>query len=370
MHNRIPPIHPPKQPVLQKTPLPMTSQPVIGLPRVPLGRKQAPFLMGPKQKPLRPPVLSHQNVHPQLIRKEQPFPRNANIPQRKSDYMKPTKMSKDRNEEYLAKLRDPEFVQNLTRSYVFHHTDPSNGKTADVNRNVVGQGPVSYVPQAPIDPFFFRPEASTPKNENTGTRNNQIITKANIQKQSSFTRHELPPLDLIAPPSRPVSSKRLSINNKPEVVYRADNKGYVDTNPLSPYERRNTIYKRITTRRPIYTTIATEPTTTTESTTTTLPQTISNPDLITSTTTNNPIAEHISSLLKQYLSTDAQNVNIARVDEGSDTLIASEPVQTLSESSNIVIEDVNQINDILLNDEGFASYLAHLQEQKEGNEIA
>merc|ERR1711997_1263767 len=75
-------------------------------------------------------------------------------------------------------------------------------------------------------------------------------------------------------------------------------------------------------------------------------------------------ATHISSP-----SSDAHEVNIARVDEGSDTLMATEPVQTLSESSNIVIEDVNQINDILLNDEGFASYLAHLQEQKEGNEI-
>merc|ERR1711997_1138540 len=75
-------------------------------------------------------------------------------------------------------------------------------------------------------------------------------------------------------------------------------------------------------------------------------------------------ATHISSP-----SSDAHEVNIARVDEGSDTLIATEPVETLSESSNIVIEDVNQIYDILLNDEGFASYLAHLQEQKGENEI-
>ena len=31
----------------------------------------------------------------------------------------------------------------------------------------------------------------------------------------------------------------------------------------------------------------------------------------------------------------------------------------------MVIEDINQIEDILLNDEGFASYLTHLQEQKQ-----
>jgi len=40
-----------------------------------------------------------------------------------------------------------------------------------------------------------------------------------------------------------------------------------------------------------------------------------------------------------------------------------------SVSNNINIEDANQIEDILRNDEGFASYLAHLQEQKENNFI-
>ena len=171
-------------------------------------------------------------------------------------------------------------------------------------------------------------------------------------------------------------------------------------------------------------------TTTTESTLAPEPSTVS--DKVTeqytliASTTSNPIAEHISSLLKQYLSTDkdsnskegdgvptllyddkqntvvleyvapdgekkhhrednlhasisstkvfekddsssnkqANTENIARVDEGSDTLIAS-GLPKVSDSNNVVIEDVNQIQDILLNDEGFASYLAHLQEQKE-----
>ena len=38
-----------------------------------------------------------------------------------------------------------------------------------------------------------------------------------------------------------------------------------------------------------------------------------------------------------------------------------------SEHDNVVIEDVNQIQDILLNDEGFATYLQHLQDQKENS---
>jgi len=442
-NKRIPPIHPPRQPILQKAPLPMTSQPVIGLPRVPPGRKQAPFLMGHKQKPLRPPVVSPQNAPPQFVRKQQrpithhirgnsnsaPFKRNPNFPnkytQENPDYIKPTSRSRQENEDYLAKLKDPEFVQNLTRSYVFHHTDPTTNKNADQNRNIVGQGPVSYVPQATIDPFFFRPQTPSKAKSNTN-RNSQIITKTNnkisLQRQSGFHRHELPSLDLIAPPSQPVSSKRISINTRPEAVYRAQNDK--DTNPLSAYDRRNTIYKRITERTPIVSTTTTELPSSTERITM---KNMESSSLI--PTTNNPIAEHISSLLKQYLSMDSSNnhkkgtptlsyddkqntvvleylspdgensnksnedesnnlvssmkvseangspsikqssnTNIARVDEGSDTLIATEATEA-SESNNVNIEDANQIQDILRNDEGFASYLAHLQEQKEHNFI-
>ena len=97
--------------------------------------------MGPKQKPLRPPVVSSPNARPPLAR-TQPYQtsnrRNTNVPTSKysqtdPNYIKPTKMSKSENELYLAKLKDPEFVQNLTRSYVFHHTDPTASKNADQN---------------------------------------------------------------------------------------------------------------------------------------------------------------------------------------------------------------------------------------------
>ena len=411
-NKRMPPIHPPKPPVLQKTPLPMTSQPVIGLPRVPPGRKQAPFLMGPKQKPLRPPVVSTPNLQPPLNRQNpNSNRRSSNIPT-DSNYITPTKMSKSENELYLAKLKDPEFVQNLTRSYVFHHTDPASSKSIDQTSNVVGQGPVSYVPQRQIDPFFFRP-----KHESEPVQNNHLRSQfrknndINLlhQPQTGFKRHELPPLDRIAPASRPVSSKNINrLQNKPHVVYKAVERN--DPNPLSAYERRNSIYKRITTRMPISTT-------TTITTTTTVPTSTT---VHSSTSTSNPIAEHISSLLKhltdgnkngenedgvptllfddkqntvvlEYVSPDGENQkpekidsntpsasddsnikddmkdeNIARVDEGSDTLIANElPID--SEHDNVVIEDVNQIQDILLNDEGFATYLQHLQDQKENS---
>ena len=92
-------------------------------------------------------------------------------------------MSKGEMEDYLAKLKDPEFVQNLTRSYVFHHTEPSINKHPDQNKNVVGNGPVSYVPQT-SNPFFFRHKSTS----GNGNLNNQIITKSNkvrnLQRQS------------------------------------------------------------------------------------------------------------------------------------------------------------------------------------------
>jgi hypothetical protein len=74
--------------------------------------------------------------------------------------------------------------------------------------------------------------------------------------------------------------------------------------------------------------------------------------------------EQLSYSTKSYghVRKPSSDSNIARVDDGADTLIATEPHEGSAEINNVVIEDVNQIEDILLNDEGFKSYLAHLRE--------
>ena len=170
-----------------------------------------------------PQHKQHQQYHqnPTMIRKN-PSLKNR-YPPINSDYVMPTKTSKEQTEAYLAKLKDPEFVQNLTKSYVFHHKDSSNNENADNDRNIVGYGPISYVPQA-SDPFFFRSKSAPNKisYHNDKTRQSNKFTRP--QKSSGFVRHDLPRLDLIAPPSRPVSKESDLINNRLDVnvVYQPE----------------------------------------------------------------------------------------------------------------------------------------------------
>ncbi len=119
---------PPPPPLLKRprppnnAPLQMTSQPVIGLPRVPVGRKQVPFLTN-KQR-MRPPTMAtiappkpntrrHQMAHPGGPPGGYPHQRLPNA----QAAAQRIQLSSD---EYRQKLKDPEFHQvnngYLTRS--------------------------------------------------------------------------------------------------------------------------------------------------------------------------------------------------------------------------------------------------------------
>jgi hypothetical protein len=104
---------PPAPPLLRRprpanTPLQMTSQPVIGLPRVPPGRKQVPF--SPK-KPPRPPVLLDLPGIPQP--KHRHYHRPTTLPN--------NHVIKLKAEEYKQKLQDPDFHQVIPFSAKKNH---------------------------------------------------------------------------------------------------------------------------------------------------------------------------------------------------------------------------------------------------------
>ena len=66
--------------------------------------------------------------------------------------------------EYLAKLNDPEYVQNLTKAHVYHDKEIRNkgqGSRGQATRQpLIGSERVTYIQDS--NPFFFRQKAGEP----------------------------------------------------------------------------------------------------------------------------------------------------------------------------------------------------------------
>ena len=325
-----------------QAPLPMTSQPLIGLPRVPPGRKQAPFL---SKQPLRPPLVKEESDDLPITRKRVQLPALPPPPLRRpmrkrpiqvnNDYVKPTTINQDSLREYLAKLNDPEFVQNLTKARVYHDKELHQPNIQRTAANIGDQ--VTYIQDS--NPFYFRNKPLK-------------VVKEFVKPTPAYN----PALDEIAPPSKPI---RTSGVTKPEITV---------------------VYRPVQTREPIRNPQSTTTTTTTTKTTTTT---------TTTTTTEDPVAAQVSLLLQQYLAASADDKsgdvpsllydpeNNAVVLEyetttGATTTTAStsdskpeastEASTTAANNDNVVIDSEDQIKDILLHDEGFATYLTHLDD--------
>ena len=71
-----------------------------------------------------------------------------------NDYVKPTSINQRQLlKEYLAKLDDPEYVQNLTKAHVYHDKELRAKADGPLRQPLIGSERVTYIQDS--NPFFL-----------------------------------------------------------------------------------------------------------------------------------------------------------------------------------------------------------------------
>ena len=117
-------------------------------------RPSAPDVSGDNVVIRRNPVAAP--APPPLRTRARPRPIKVN-----NDYVKPTSINQRQLlKEYLAKLDDPEYVQNLTKAHVYHDKELRAKTDGPLRQPLIGSERVTYIQDS--NPFFFRQKAREP----------------------------------------------------------------------------------------------------------------------------------------------------------------------------------------------------------------
>ncbi len=242
------------------------------LKKPPAQREQVPFIGQPQE--VLPPPLENLRDYQTSFESEPVVP----VPQDVVPIAAPSQMVSLPKQVYFykMKLKDKNFHANLTKAHVYHFEGPPHdevedeyfdGREAYLAQAI--QPPISYLQDS--NPFNFRPPVAQKQSAHQEPLRNELP----LEEINTTTTP--PPLDKFAPAARPVRKETKISKPDFDLVYRPD--------------------QRITSRpRPTTTTTAS----TTTTTTTTTP---ASENVFEDATAESPIAEHISSLLREYLTT-------------------------------------------------------------------
>jgi hypothetical protein len=310
------PIPPPRlppnfsRPRPDHAPMPVTSKPFLGLPRVTLGRTPAPtFASSEEFQPSMPKrrQLSHSGLIPDR-------PEFSSVHDPESAELLAN------SEDYKNKLSDPDFFQNITKAHVFHATNLNDDDNLRLDDPVIAAAaPVQFSPNVfqiqDLNPFGKKPDAV--RTEPNYPPQQQQQQQQPPQPQPKTIHPEQPRLDEIAPAARSAHQSKDGHVDRPEVVYEpTDIYNPTDFYGKKPEVRRVDEYQHLLNsfyEGPVQVTddvtAPTEPPMLeelTESVDETIATTESSTNVEPETTTTvyiDPIAEHVNKLLRHYLTT-------------------------------------------------------------------
>ena len=296
-------------------PMPITSKPFIGLPRISLGRTPAPTFA-------KESMTSSEEFLPSMPKRRQ-LGLIPDKPEFSSVHDPESSELLVNSEDYKNKLSDPDFFQNITKALVFHATNLNDDDNIRLDDPIIAAAaPVQYSPTVfqiqDLNPFGQKPDSVRTESDYNPyppqPQQQQPQQQQQQQPQPKTIQPEQPRLDEIAPAARSVHQSKDGHVDRPEVVYEpADvSEKKVESRRVDEYQHLlNSFYEGPVQAANDVTddvTASTEPPMLeelTESVDETVGTTESstNSDPETTTVYIDPIAEHVNKLLRHYMTT-------------------------------------------------------------------